>query len=317
ALDEIKKLKMEMDAKVAAVEAAIRTQNQSTALTLANGLGQDTGRISENLQTTTRNFAFVPTFGEIGQLERTRTEAEGRARASKDNGRVAESTKQPQIGAVTASGAAQVAAGTSSKASIPRAIVNSTTRTNDHIDPTVPGLAAAPISGISSTTDQVALQTPVPEDIVQTNNAVVKQGPQGSAHPIGDQPMSGCDVNVSRSSIDQTAAASAVSGEPSQTTQKPIQVSNKTISRKQSSSCPSSQADLESGSCSEGSSSNYGTDVEDSDDVSREEESDDETGEEDSDESSSGDDEDTEMEETETSEQSGETDHPNTDPIRV
>ncbi|KAL8876116.1 MAG: hypothetical protein Q9198_005629 [Flavoplaca austrocitrina] len=215
ALKEIKKLKMEMDAQVAAVEAAIRTQNQPTALTLANGPGQDTDWTSETLQKTTRNFAPVPTFGEIGQLERTRM---------------------------------------------------------------------------------------LPEDIVQTNDAVVNQGAQGSAHPIGDQPTSGCDVNVSRSSIDQTAAASAVSGEASQTTQKPIHVSNKMISRNQSSSCSSGQADGESDSCSEGSSSNDGTDVEGSDDESREEESDDETGEEDSDESSSGDDEDTEMEDTETSE---------------
>ncbi len=196
ALDEIKKLKMEMDAKVAAVEAAIRTQNQSTALTLANGPDQDTGRISETLQTTTRNFASVPTFGEIGQLERTRTcgeasvdlrsdtpifgsfrstsqsalkpnsEVQDRVGVSRDIGRVAESTKQPQIGAVTTPGAAQVAEGTSSEASNPRAIVNSTTRTIDHMDPTKSCLAAAPISGISSTTDRIALQTSVPEDSV-------------------------------------------------------------------------------------------------------------------------------------------------------
>ncbi|KAL9626541.1 MAG: hypothetical protein Q9204_007223 [Flavoplaca sp. TL-2023a] len=285
ALDEIKKLKMEMDAKVAAVEAAIRTQHQPTALTLANGPGQDTGRISETLQTTTPNFASVPTFGEIGQLERTRTrgeasfdfrsdtpifgsfrstsqsalkpnsEAEGRARASKDNARVAESTKQPQIGAMATSGAAQVAAGTSSEASNPRAIVDTTTRTNDHMDPINTGLAALPISGISSTTDQVALQTPVREDCVQTSDGAVEQGAQPSARPVGDQPRSDCDVNESRSGIDQTAAASAVSGEASQTTQKPIHVSNNIRSNSKVSSCSSGQADGESDACSDGGSS--------------------------------------------------------------
>ncbi|KAL9008315.1 MAG: hypothetical protein Q9180_009517, partial [Flavoplaca navasiana] len=72
ALDEIKKLKMEMDAKVAAVEAAIRTENHSTALTLANEPGQATDQISTILEKTTHNLMSSPTFGEIGQLERTR-----------------------------------------------------------------------------------------------------------------------------------------------------------------------------------------------------------------------------------------------------
>ena len=62
ALAEIKKLKMEMDAKVAAVEAAVRTENQTTALTLANGPGQAMEQISDTLQSTTRSFASVATF---------------------------------------------------------------------------------------------------------------------------------------------------------------------------------------------------------------------------------------------------------------
>ncbi|KAL8893512.1 MAG: hypothetical protein Q9192_005188 [Flavoplaca navasiana] len=401
ALEDIKKLKTEMDAKVAAVEAAIRTRNQSTALTLSNGPGQDTGRISENLPKTAHNFAPVPAFGEIGQLERTRTcgeasvdfrsdtpifgsfrstsqstlkpnsEAEGRPRASKDNARVAEPTKQPQIGAVTTSGAGQVAAGTSSEASNLRAIVNPTTSTNDHMDPTKPGLAAASISGISSTMDPVALQPPVPEDSVQTSNAVVKQSAQPSARPIGDQPMSGCDVNESRSSIDLTAVASVVSEEASHTTQKPVHVSNSLTSGNKSSSCSSGQADGEADSCSDESSntdgsvtasadneeasesterarnemksgsnseqtavqsniralesasangpeeSNNGTDDEDNADESGGEESDDDgTSEGDSDDSSSGD-EDTQMEDTETSEQSEDSDVPDPKPIEV
>ncbi|KAL8885537.1 MAG: hypothetical protein Q9215_006628, partial [Flavoplaca cf. flavocitrina] len=281
ALDEIKKLKMEMDAKVAAVEAAIRTQNQSTALTLANRPDHDTGRISETLQTTTRNLASVPTFGEIGQLERTRTcreasvdfrsdtpifgsfrstsqsalkpnsEVQGRAGF---NATAAESTMQPRTGAVTTSGAAHVAAGTSPGASNPQAIVDSTTRTNDHMDSTIPGLAAAPTSGVPCTTHPVALQTSVPEDRVQTSDTVVEKSAQPSVHSMLDQPMSGCDVNESCLSVDKTATASADSGEASETTEQPGYVSS---NRSSTSKTPYSydQAVSESASDSDSSSS--------------------------------------------------------------
>ncbi|KAL9010863.1 MAG: hypothetical protein Q9180_009253 [Flavoplaca navasiana] len=194
ALEEIKKLKMEMDAKVAAVEAAIRTKNHSTALTLADGPGQATDRISENLQKTTHNLMPLPTFGEIGQLERTKTcgalvhasgdlcsdtpifgsfrsankftpgstiGAQGGLTGSKANASKAETTRKPETAATTMLDAAQVVAVTHPETSDSRFIGNPRATANDSMDPTSLNLAVAPASGNSSNINPNAIRLPV------------------------------------------------------------------------------------------------------------------------------------------------------------
>lgn len=401
ALEEIKKLKLEMDAKVAAVEAAIRTQNQSAALTLANGPGQATDKISETLRKTTHNFAPVPTFGAIGQLERTRTCGEASVDLRSDtpifgsfrsasqstpkpvsalkdsftggnaNARAAETIRKPEIGAMTKSDAAHVAAVNHPEASDSRVLEKSRAIANNSMDPSNLYPAVAPASGVSLNVDPTIIRPSVMDTHAEATGAVLEPNTEPSADKITDQSMSGCDVNDTRSSIDRTAAASAVSGEVSETTEKPGYVSsnkslrNKTPSYSYGQAVNESASDRDSSSstdqsvasspsieeasestervrhdATEGSNSDQtatqstirpsesatfiapektddGTDDEDSDDESGEEESDDDgTSEGDSDDSSSGD-EDTQMEDTETSEQSEDSDVPNPKPIEV
>ncbi|KAL9029984.1 MAG: hypothetical protein Q9180_006959, partial [Flavoplaca navasiana] len=182
------------------------------------------------------------------------SEAQGRARVNKDNASTAESTIQAQTGAVTTLCAAQVAAVTHPEASDCRVLEKSRATANNSMDPSNLYPAVAPASGVSLNVNPTTIRHSVLDTHAEATGAVLEPNTEPSADQITDQPMSGCDVNDARSSIDQTAAASAVSGEASGTTEKlGYGSSNKSSTKKTPYSY--GQAVNESGSCSDGSSS--------------------------------------------------------------
>ncbi|KAI4261369.1 MAG: hypothetical protein L6R42_003432 [Xanthoria sp. 1 TBL-2021] len=239
-LEEIKRLKQDMDRKVAAVEAAIRPRDNSVATVPANASGTGSDMRMDGREATPQTPLHMPVFGALGWSEHGKTYSMHATQATVDlrsdvpilgtsqltrhstgkpNSDIQASgenikagagtvmpTRNPGNGAESLTYVAPAGAENFPKVSGSRATGESLTamngRTNTHH-------TIAPTSGISSNPKPIEIQPSTPDSHVpQAGDAIVESNTHSSSGQAADESMSGSDSDSdNRSSTDRTATA--------------------------------------------------------------------------------------------------------------
>ncbi|KAI4256252.1 MAG: hypothetical protein L6R42_006325, partial [Xanthoria sp. 1 TBL-2021] len=286
-LEEIKRLKQDMDRKVAAVEAAIKPRENSIASGSGNVSGTSSDTKIDGQQATAQNPLHMPVFGALGWSEYGKTYSMhatqapvelrkdvpilGTSRLTRhstenpnsdiqasgeiiiaDAGTVL-STVNPGNGAESLTDVAPAGAENFPKVSDFRATGESLTAMTGHSNT---HHTVAPTSGSSSNPKPIEIQPSMPDSHVQqAGDAVVESNTHSSDGQAADESVSGSDSDSdNRSSTDRTATASGANRAASSSEKAPRSLRSRQISNQKAPS-PSGQAVDESESYSDRSSS--------------------------------------------------------------
>ncbi|KAI4256908.1 MAG: hypothetical protein L6R42_005956, partial [Xanthoria sp. 1 TBL-2021] len=239
-LEEIKRLKQDMDRKVAAVEAAIRPRNNSVATVPANASGTGSDTRMDGREATAQNPLHMPVFGALGWSEHGKTYSMHTTQATVDlrsdvpilgtslltrhstekpnsdiqasgenikaGAGTVMSTRDPGNGAESLTDVAPAGAENFPKVSGSRATGESLTamngRTNTHY-------TVASTSGISSNPKPSEIQPSMPDSHVQqAGDVIVESNTHRSSGQAADKSMSGSDSDSgNQSSSNRPATA--------------------------------------------------------------------------------------------------------------
>ncbi|KAL8657715.1 MAG: hypothetical protein Q9226_001638 [Calogaya cf. arnoldii] len=328
-MEEIKRLKQDMDRKVAAVEAAMKPRENPVALAPANTSGQSTGKKVDAIPATHQKLTHLPAFGVLGWSENRDTSSTDVIQAPVNSHRdlqASESFQSSSHSTTKPSGGAQADVGmtkdnsgtalsTRNSAQGAESTVNApladragekteeNARLNGH-------QGVAPVSADLPNCNPIGNQSSMLGNDVHGGNGLTGSTAQSSAVQTADQSMSGIIVHSGNGGVSESTERARTDANSRSTSNRTAVKS--TIRASESASAMLAPEGVDDETVEEV----YGETDEEVNDQP-DEEVDDATDERNTDDQSSPDDRDAEMEETEDSELSEESDVSNSKPIDV